>query len=86
MLVNYHPDQGHSRGVVVVVLLSADAQIWDTSFTAAMEMYHHLGYERVYLPLCKVADTPFHIQGDGITRMINCVYMEAFQNISHRHT
>ena len=26
-----------------------------------------LGYERVYLPLCKVADTPFHsIQGDDI--------------------
>ena len=24
-----------------------------------------LGYERVYLPLYKVADTPFHIQGDG---------------------
>ena len=22
------------------------------------------GYERVYLPLHKVADTPFHIQGD----------------------
>ena len=22
-----------------------------------------LGYERVYLPLKKVADTPFHIQG-----------------------
>ena len=22
------------------------------------------GYERVYLPLCKVADTSFHIQGD----------------------
>ena len=22
-----------------------------------------LRYERVYLPLCKVADTPFHIQG-----------------------
>ena len=22
------------------------------------------GYERVYLQLCKVADTPFHIQGD----------------------
>ena len=21
----------------------------------------HLAYERVYLPLCKVADTPFHI-------------------------
>ena len=24
-----------------------------------------LGYERVYLPLCKVADTPFNIQGGG---------------------
>ena len=24
----------------------------------------HFGYERVYLPLYKVADTPFHIQGD----------------------
>ena len=23
-----------------------------------------LEYERVYLPLCKVADTPFHIQDD----------------------
>ena len=23
-----------------------------------------LGYERVYLPLCKCADTPFHIHGD----------------------
>ena len=23
-----------------------------------------LGYERVYLPLCEVADTPFHNQGD----------------------
>ena len=26
----------------------------------------HLGYERVYLPLYQVADTPFHIQGDEI--------------------
>ena len=24
------------------------------------------GYERVYLPLHKVADTPFHIQGDQV--------------------
>ena len=24
----------------------------------------HLEYERVYLTLCEVADTPFHIQGD----------------------
>ena len=26
----------------------------------------HLGYERVYLPLHEVADTPFHIQGDDM--------------------
>ena len=26
-------------------------------------IYRPLGYERVYLPLCQVADTPFHIQG-----------------------
>ena len=25
-----------------------------------------LGYERVYLPLYKVADTPFQIQGDDV--------------------
>ena len=29
-------------------------------------IYRPLGYERVYLPLYKVADTPFHIQGDDI--------------------
>ena len=28
--------------------------------------YRPFGYERVYLPLYKVADTPFHIQGDDI--------------------
>ena len=27
---------------------------------------HTLAYERVYLPLHKVADTPFHIQGDEL--------------------
>ena len=26
--------------------------------------YRPLGYERVYLPLCEVADTPFRIQGE----------------------
>ena len=25
-----------------------------------------LGYERMYLPLCKVADTSFHIQGGAL--------------------
>ena len=30
---------------------------------SAAETRRPLGYERVYLPLCKVADTPFHTQG-----------------------
>ena len=30
------------------------------------EIIRPLRYERVYLPLCKVADTAFHIQGDDI--------------------
>ena len=29
-------------------------------------MTRPLGYERVYLPLYKVADTPFHIQRDDV--------------------
>ena len=33
---------------------------------AEREAYRPLGYERVYLPLYKVADTPFHIQRDDI--------------------
>ena len=35
--------------------------IWIFNF-----IYRPPGYERVYLTLCKVADTPFHIQGDDI--------------------
>ena len=29
------------------------------------------GYERVYLPLYKVADTLFHIQGDDLHELSN---------------
>ena len=29
-----------------------------------------LGYERVHLPLYKVTDTPFHIQGVKIVKLI----------------
>ena len=32
-----------------------------------------LGYERVYLPLYKVADAPFHIQGDDFIRFETCL-------------
>ena len=34
--------------------------------THTAETYRPLGYERVYLPLCKAADTPFYIQGNDI--------------------
>ena len=36
-----------------------------------LNTYHHIEYERVYLPLCKVTDTPFHIQWD---------YMDVFMH------
>ena len=46
-------------------------------------IYRPLGYERVCLPLCKVADTPFHIQGVdiciGITKPTACVHL-TFRN------
>ena len=35
-------------------------------------IYRHRGYERVYLPLGKVADTPFHIQGDDMSKYRLC--------------
>ena len=37
-------------------------------------VYHPLGYESVYLPFCKVADTPSHIQGDNIYLLNNHWY------------
>ena len=36
------------------------------SISAYVMIFHPLGYERVDLPLHKVADTPFHIQGDDL--------------------
>ena len=42
-----------------------------------------LGYERVYLPLCKVADTPFYIQRDEyMTTKIN-YHMELMSKYFH---
>ena len=45
-------------------------------------IWRHLGYEKVYLPLHKVADTPFHVWDDDemfikkdyccVARIINC--------------
>ena len=36
-------------------------------FFAIITIYRPLEYKRVYLPLYKVADTPFHIQEDGMS-------------------
>ena len=38
-------------------------------------IYRPLRYERVYLPLGKVADTPFHIQGDDMYGTIRKIHM-----------
>ena len=41
-----------------------------------VSIYRFLGYERVYLPLCEVADTPFHIQGDELH--VACLFIMLF--------
>ena len=35
------------------------------------QLFRPFGYERVYLPLYKVADTPFHIQGSDFSYITN---------------
>ena len=42
-----------------------------TAMTIILGIFRPLGYERVYLPLCKVADTPFHSQGDDLSNVPN---------------
>ena len=42
----------------------------------------YLGYERVYMPLCKVADRPFHIQGDDMScNLCNRIMEKAKANL-----
>ena len=59
----------------VVVFGGIGGNVLHTSAKKAIktQWIYPLGYERVYLPLHKMADTPFHIQGDvlyqGIRRM-----------------
>ena len=40
-------------------------------FKSLIDKIRPLGYERVYLPLCKMADTPFHIQGDDLLILLD---------------
>ena len=46
----------HARNMALKASLPA--------MTSLAEMDRPLGYERVYLPLHKVANPPFHIQGE----------------------
>ena len=41
-----------------------------------------LGFEKVYLPLCKVADTPFPIQGGEL--ISNHCVIPSFRNIENK--
>ena len=40
--------------------------MYSLSFFKSTYAIRPFGYKRVYLPLRKVADTPFHIQGDEL--------------------
>ena len=56
-----------------------------------MDALLSLVYERVYLPLDKVSDTPFHIQGDvnishrRIILTYNQLHLSRHRNHHHRH-
>ena len=52
---------------IVIIILSSP---WIWKGASATLHYRPLGYERVYLPLCKVADAPFHTQGDVFRRVL----------------
>ena len=52
--------------VPAFAVLNSAVQSQKTLFAYFTRITRPLGYERVYLPLCKVADTPFHIQDDKL--------------------
>ena len=43
------------------------------SETLRLEIYRLPGYERVHLPLCKVTDAPFHIQGTRYCTLLSTI-------------
>ena len=45
-----------------------------------------LGYERVYQPLCKVADTLFHIKGDEVCQWFRHIELERVEMIEPGRT
>ena len=73
VLVSYQKTEGghHHKGMLHTDSLQAAGPYYMVSLL--QEPNRPLGYERVYLPLCAVADTPFHIQAD--------VYIYGFKQI-----
>ena len=50
---------------------------------AKIKTIRPFGYEKVYLPLCKVADTPFHIQEDELLGNVSHCKPHAIVNKSY---
>ena len=46
-------------------MFKSEINIFHITFEYTM-LYRPFGYKKVYLPLCRVADTPFKIQGDEL--------------------
>ena len=67
---NYHKYSNCKNTFLSNKVLTAFLAVLDSGFQveflSEISLYRPLGYERVYLTLCKVADTPFHIQGDDM--------------------
>ena len=59
---------------------SLNIYLWKIS----LWIYRPLGYQRVYLPLYKVADIPFHIQRDDI--LINAARIKRYNYIIYNYT
>ena len=59
---------------------SAVAVIMDES--GVVEIYRPFGYKMVYLPLCRGADTPSHIQGDDIISNVKSVHPNIVSDIN----
>ena len=64
-MTNFAGDLNRAKAVNIYTVASRQTRLRRTCSRWSTSQMRDLGYERVYLPLCKVADTPFHIQGDA---------------------
>ena len=56
----------HEQVRIAIVSYAQDIYVHNYLDGYQVGLYRPIGYERVYLTLYKVADTPFHIQGNDI--------------------